>query len=119
VIARIIVRPEGAVSDDGLLEGQQRMSSDPLFKEPYSRLVDAIEVTEYAVSAETVRAMATDGVEQGLRKAALISYDTDLVWPTYSACTQKDVSATRTSSHEHRRSDAASKNSQLCASTRQ
>jgi hypothetical protein len=34
------------------------MSSDPLFKGRYPRLVDATEVTEYAVSADTVRAMA-------------------------------------------------------------
>jgi hypothetical protein len=34
------------VSDADLLEGQQRMFSDPLFKGHYSRLVDATEVTE-------------------------------------------------------------------------
>ena len=44
------------------------------------RLVDATEVTEFAVSAETVRAVATAAVERGLRKAALISNDTDLVY---------------------------------------
>lgn len=53
VIACIIIRLEGSVSDDDLLEGQQRMFSEPLFKGHYSRLVDATEVTEFAVSAET------------------------------------------------------------------
>ena len=56
------------------------MFSDPLFKGHYSRLVDGTEVTEFAVSAETVRALATAAVERGLRKAALISNDTDLVY---------------------------------------
>ena len=51
VIACIIVRLEGSVSDDALLERQQQMFSDPLFRGSYSRLVDATEVTEFAVSA--------------------------------------------------------------------
>jgi hypothetical protein len=80
LIACIIVRLEGSVTDDDLLEGQQRMFSDPLFRGHYSRLVDGTEVTEFAVSAETVRAVATAAVERGLRKAALISNDTDLVY---------------------------------------
>ena len=80
LIACIIVRFEGSVSDDDLLEQQQRMFSDPLFKGHYSRLVDATEVTDFAVSAGTVRALATAAVERGLRKAALISNDTDLVY---------------------------------------
>ena len=56
------------------------MFSDPLFKGHYSRLVDGTEVTQFAVSAETVRALATAAVERGLRKAALVSNDTDLVY---------------------------------------
>jgi hypothetical protein len=80
LIGCIIVRLEGSVSDEDLLEGQQRMFSEPLFKGHYSRLVDATEVTEFAVSAEAVRAVATAAVERGLRKAALISNDTDLVY---------------------------------------
>ena len=80
LISCIIVRLEDRVSDDDLLEGQRRMFSDPLFKGHYSRLVDATEVTEFAVSAETVRAVATAAVEQGLRRAALVSNDTDLVY---------------------------------------
>jgi hypothetical protein len=80
LIACIIIRLEGSVSDDDLLEQQQRMFSDPLFKGQYSRLVDATEVTDFAVSAGTVRALATAAVERGLRKAALISNDTDLVY---------------------------------------
>src|SRR3954466_15203322 len=79
LIACIIVRLEGRVSDDDLLEGQQRMFSDPLFGGHYSRLVDATEVTELAVSAETARAAATPAVERGLRFAALISNHTDFV----------------------------------------
>ena len=38
------------------------------------------EVTQFAVSAEAVRALATAAVERGLRKAALVSNDTDLVY---------------------------------------
>ena len=56
VISCIITRLEDSVIDDDLLEGQRRMFSDPLFKGHYSRLVDATEVTEFAVSAETVTA---------------------------------------------------------------
>ena len=79
LIACIIVRLEGSVNDDDLLEEQQRMFSDPLFKGHYSRLVDATEVTEFAVSVETVKAVAIAAVERGLRTAALISNDTDWV----------------------------------------
>ena len=80
VISCIIVRLEDRVRDDDLLEGQRRMFSDPLFNGHYSRLVDATEVTEFAVSAETVRAVATAAVDRGLRRAALVSNDTDLVY---------------------------------------
>jgi hypothetical protein len=51
LIACIIIRLEGSVSDHDLLEQQQRMFSDPLFKGQYSRLVDATEVFDFAVSA--------------------------------------------------------------------
>ena len=61
LIACIIVRLEDSVSDHDLIEGQRRMFSDPLFKGHYSRLVDATEVTEFAVSAETVRAFGHRG----------------------------------------------------------
>ena len=80
VIACIIVRLEGAVTDGDLIEGQRRMFSDPLFQGHYSRLVDATDVTELAVSADTVRTVAKAAVERGLRKAALISNDTVLVY---------------------------------------
>ena len=80
MIACIIVRLEGSISDRDLIEEQRRMFSDPLFKGHYSRLVDATDVTEFAVSAETVMAVATAAVERGLRNAALISNDTDLVY---------------------------------------
>jgi hypothetical protein len=79
LLACIIIRLEGTVSDDDLLEGQQRMFSDPLFSGHYLRLVDGTEITEFAVSAETVKAVASAAVERGLRMAALISNDTDLV----------------------------------------
>ena len=55
------------------------MFSDPLFEGHYSRLVDATEVTKFAVSAETVRDLPTAAIERGLRKAALVSNDTELV----------------------------------------
>ena len=80
MIACIIVRLEGSISDRDLIEEQRRMFSDPLFKGHYSRLVDGTEVTQFAVSAETVRVLATAAVERGLRKAALVSNDTDLVY---------------------------------------
>ena len=80
LIGCIIVRLEGSINDRDLIEEQRRMFSDPLFKGYYSRLVDATEVTEFAVSAEAVRALATAAVERGLRKAALVSNDTDLVY---------------------------------------
>jgi stage II sporulation SpoAA-like protein len=80
LIACIIVRFEGPVSDRDLIEEQRRMFSDPLFQGHYSRLVDATEVTDFSVSADTVRAVAKAAVERGLRKAALISNDTDLVY---------------------------------------
>jgi hypothetical protein len=54
---------------------------DRLFKGHYSRLIDGTGITQFAVSAETVRAVATAAVERGLRKAALVSNDTDLVYP--------------------------------------
>jgi hypothetical protein len=56
------------------------MFSNPLFKGHDSRLVDATEVTEFALSAETVRPVATAALERGLRRAALISNDTRLVY---------------------------------------
>ena len=80
LIACIIIRLEGSVTDSDLIDGQRRMFSDPLFQGHYSRLVDASDVTEFAVSANTVRAVAKAAVERGLRKAALISNDTDLVY---------------------------------------
>jgi hypothetical protein len=80
LIACIIIKLEGRVTDKELLEGQQRMFSDPLFRGNYSRLVDATEVTDFAVSAETVRVMATAAVERDLRKVALISNDSDVVY---------------------------------------
>ena len=79
-IACVIVRLEGVVTDSDLREEQRRMFSDPLFKGEHSRLVDATEVREMRVSADTVRALATAAVERGLRKAALISNNTDLVF---------------------------------------
>jgi hypothetical protein len=79
IIACIIVRLEGSINDHDLIEEQRRMFSDPLFKGHYSRLIDGTEITQFAVSAETVRALATAAVERGLRKAALVSNDTDLV----------------------------------------
>ena len=80
LIACIIIKLEGRVTDKELLEGQHRMFSDPLFRGNYSRLVDATEVTDFAVSAETVRVMATAAVERDLRKVALISNDSDVVY---------------------------------------
>jgi len=81
MLACIIVQLEGSISDHDLIEEQRRMFSDPLFKGHYSRLVDGTEITQFAVSAETVGALATAAVERGLRKAALVSNDTDLVYP--------------------------------------
>src|SRR3954454_2023827 len=78
-IACIIVRLEGVVTDSDLIEEQQRMFSDPLFKGGYARLIDATDVVTMRVSAETVRVVATAAVERGLRKAALISNNTDLI----------------------------------------
>jgi len=78
-IACIIVSLDGIVTDRDLIEGQQQMFSDPLFKGDYARLVDATDVVIFAVSTDTVRAVATAAVERGLRKAALISNNTDFV----------------------------------------
>ena len=80
LIACVIVRLEGSVTDNDLLEGQQQMFSDPLFKGHYSRLVDATEVKMLHVSGETVRTVANIAVERGLRKAALISNDSNVVY---------------------------------------
>ena len=80
VITCIIVILEGNVTDDDLLKGQQKMFSDPLFQGHYPRLVDATEVTEFDVSAETVRAVAAAAVERCLRKAALIANAMDMVY---------------------------------------
>jgi len=77
--ACIIIKLDGVVTDTDLIQEQQRMFSDPLFEGHYSRLVDATEVTKFAVSAETVRGLATAAVERGLQKAALVSNDTELV----------------------------------------
>ena len=79
-ISCIIVRLEGIVTDSDLIEGQQRMFSDPLFDGRYARLVDATDVTKFDVSADTVLAVATAAVDRGLRKAALISNKTDVVY---------------------------------------
>ena len=76
----IIVTLKGSVSNDDLLEGQQRMFSDPLFRGHYSRLVDGTEVRDFAASAETVTAVAIAAVERGLRKAALIANETEWVY---------------------------------------
>src|SRR4051794_14482344 len=75
-ISCIIVRLEGTVTDGDLVEGQRRMFSDPLFEGHYSRLVDATDIIDFAVSADTVREVATAAVERGLRKAVLISNNT-------------------------------------------
>src|SRR3954469_19009423 len=79
-IACIIVRLEGVVTNSDLIEEQRRMFSDPLFKGDYARLVDATDVVIMRVSAETVRDVATAAVERGLRKAALVSNNTELVF---------------------------------------
>src|SRR4051794_18970085 len=79
-IGCIIVRFEGVLTDSDLIEEQRRMFSDPLFKGDYARLVDATDVVMMRVSADTVRAVAAAAVERGLRKAALISNNTDLVF---------------------------------------
>jgi hypothetical protein len=80
LIACIIVRLEGRITDRDLIEEQQRMFSDPLFQGHYSRVVDGTDVTEFTVSADTVRAVAKAAVERGLRKAALISNETNFVY---------------------------------------
>jgi hypothetical protein len=78
-IACIIVRLEGIVTDGDLIEGQQQMFSDPLFQGDYPRLVDGTDIVIFNVSMDTVRAVASAAVDRGLRKAALISNNTDLV----------------------------------------
>src|SRR5690242_17412524 len=76
----IIVRLEGSVSNRDLMEAQRQIFSDSRFQGHYSRLIDATEVSESVASAETVRDLATAAVERGLRKAALISNGTELVY---------------------------------------
>jgi hypothetical protein len=80
LIACIIVRLEGPITDRDLIEEQRQMFADPLFQGHYSRLVDATDVTEFNVSGDTVRAVAQAAVERGLRKAALIANDMDMVY---------------------------------------
>src|SRR4051812_13953580 len=80
VTACIIVRLQGTVTDNDLIREQERMFSDKLFQGHYSRLIDATDVTEFIVSADTVRAVGKAAVARGLRKAALVSNKTDLVY---------------------------------------
>jgi hypothetical protein len=97
VIACIVVTLEGRVTDSDLIDEQRRMFSDPLFHGDYSRLVDASDVTEFAVSADTVRAVAKAAVERGLRKAALISNDTNMMYGLmrmYEACADPPAEVT-------------------------
>src|SRR4051794_17235707 len=79
-IGCIIVTLEGAVTDGDLIEEQRRMFADPLFEGHYSRLIDATDVTDFAVSGPTVRMVANAAVERGLRKAALVSNDMEWVY---------------------------------------
>jgi len=74
------VRLAGIVTDSDLIEAQRRMFDDQLFKGDYARLIDASDVVSLDVTAETVQAVATAAVERGLRKAALITNNTDLVY---------------------------------------
>src|SRR4051794_26916847 len=80
MIACIILRLEGSVCDSDLIDTQRRMFSDALFQGHYARLIDATDVTTFAVSADAVRTAARAAVERGMRKAALIPNDTELVY---------------------------------------
>jgi hypothetical protein len=80
VTSCIVIRLEGSVTDAELIAEQRRMFSDPLFRGNYPRLVDATDVTEFAVSGDTVRILAKEAVERGLRKAALVSKDADWIY---------------------------------------
>jgi hypothetical protein len=95
--AYIVVTLAGLVTDSDLIDEQRRMFSDPFFQGHYSRLVYASDVTEFAVSADTVRAVAKAAVERGLRKAALVSNNTDLVYGLmgmYEACADPPAEVT-------------------------
>lgn len=71
---------EGVVTEREMLAAQHAMFADPAFNGSYTRLVDATAVTKLELSDTIVRHLAQSAYERGLRKAALVSNDTDVVY---------------------------------------
>jgi hypothetical protein len=75
----VIVRLEGVVTDNEVLTAQRQMYADPAFNGSYARLIDTTAVTQLDVSAATATDVAVKAVRRGMKKAALVANDSELV----------------------------------------
>jgi hypothetical protein len=76
----ILVVLQGIVNDRELLQAQTDLFDNPSFVGHLPRLVDATSVTAMHFSADVVRHVALSAYERGLRRAALVSNNSDLVF---------------------------------------
>lgn len=76
----ILIVLDGIVDERELLEAQHELFCDPGFHGEFPRLVDGTTMTRFNVSDKIVRHLANSAYERGLRKAALVSNDTEVVY---------------------------------------
>jgi hypothetical protein len=72
----VFITHSGRVSDEDILTNQQRLREDPQFLPTLDHLVDARDVTEQAITAHGVRALASANIyAPGSRRAIVVSDD--------------------------------------------
>jgi len=80
IVGRVIfVVAEGRVVDAEALEAQHAMFNDAAFDGTYPRLIDASGVTDWQVTAGMIKHCAISAYDRGLRRAAFVSNDSELV----------------------------------------
>jgi hypothetical protein len=70
---------QGTIDDPVLLHAQHEIFDDPAFDGRYPRLVDGTGIKEWLVHDGMVKHVAKCAYERGLRRAALVSNNNDLV----------------------------------------
>jgi hypothetical protein len=76
----ILIVLQGVVNDRELVEAQTDLFQNASFAGHLPRLVDATGVTAMHFSADVVRHVALSAYRRGLRRAALVTNNTDLVF---------------------------------------
>lgn len=76
----ILVVLQGVVEDQELLEAQADMFLNPAFQGYFPRLIDATGVTMMRLSADVIRHVSRSSYDRGLRKSAMVTNQSDVVY---------------------------------------